>query len=437
MSATVSLSWDTSLDTRATLPPKKNLFYRILRHPLAMPYHRLAVFVVALNLYVFIAVKPADAIDLVIGNFAVAILIRQQLVINALFFAATSLPVTWPLALRWACGKVYHFGGIHVGCFLSGSLWLLLYASNLAQKPGPMKPPFLEPLVWIHLAILITVMLVALPKFRMRYHNLFEVVARFGNWISLALFGLQTLLLNQHQNEGDMGVLLSSPHFWILFLLTFSIALPWMYLKRVPVKLVRPSSHVVLASFDYGVTPFAGSSTELSRSPLLEWHSFANVPTPGKDGFRLTISRAGDWTGKLIDELPEKIWVKGIPTAGVGNIEKLFKRVIWVATGSGIGPCLPHLLAEKVPSRLVWSTRNPVKTYGEDLVNEILAVQPDSVIWDTDRDGKPDLLKLAFQAYHDFDAEAVICIANKKVTWHIVEEFESRGIPAFGAIWDS
>jgi hypothetical protein len=215
------------------------------------------------------------------------------------------------------------------------------------------------------------------------------------------------------------------------------VVLPWTRLRRVPVQIDSPSPHVALVRFNYGVTPFAGSSTAVSRSPLLEWHSFANVPAPGESGFRLTISRAGDWTGSLIDDRPTHLWVKGIPTAGVGNIDRLFKRVIWVATGSGIGPCLPHLLAQEVPSRLVWSTRDPLATYGAALLEEILIAQPEAVIWDTTSSGKPDLVRLAYAAYRDFDAEAVICISNKKTTWEVVEQLEIRGIPAYGAIWDS
>ncbi|HSX95932.1 MAG TPA: hypothetical protein VLG91_00780, partial [Streptomyces sp.] len=198
-----------------------------------------------------------------------------------------------------------------------------------------------------------------------------------------------------------------------------------------------PSTHVALARFDHGVTPFAGSSTAISRSPLTEWHSFANVPSPGEPGFRLTISRAGDWTGSFIDDAPPKVWVKGITTAGVANIETLFSKVIYVATGSGIGPCLPHLLAAEVPSRLVWATRDPRRTYGDGLVDEILAVQPNALVWDTSRHGKPDMVRLAYTAYRDFGAEAVICISNKKLTWQVVHGLERRGIPAYGAIWDS
>jgi hypothetical protein len=71
--------------------------------------------------------------------------------------------------------------------------------------------------------------------------------------------------------------LFGSAQFWLLAGTSISAILPWLRLRRVPVTIVTPSSHVALAEFDYGVTPFAGSSTAVSRSPLMEWHSFANV----------------------------------------------------------------------------------------------------------------------------------------------------------------
>lgn len=408
--------------------PAKNRYHAVCRHPLLMPYSRLAILVVVVNILIYAIAKPSGVqalSNLVLANFTIAILIRQQYVINGLFATATSVPKHWPLRIRWAAGKVYHFGGIHVGAFFSGTLWLALLASEFARQRSP-----LFPLTCAHLALLLLMIIVALPKIRAKHHNIFEVVGRFGTWSSLVLFWTQTIVLTQ-------APLLNTPQFWLLALITLSVALPWLRLKKVPVEIARPSSHAALAKFDYGVTPFAGSSTDLSRNPLLEWHSFANVPSPGKPGFRLTISRAGDWTGSFIDDKPSHIWVKGIPTAGVGNIETIFKRVVWVATGSGIGPCLPHLFANNVPSLLVWATRNPRKTYGDALVEEILEAQPDAIIWDTDKYGKPDLAKLAYQAWQDSGAEAVICISNKKTTWYVVYEMESRGIPAFGAIWDS
>lgn len=90
-----------------------------------------------------------------------------------------------------------------------------------------------------------------------------------------------------------------------------------------------------------------------------------------------------------------------------------------------------------MPLHLIWSTRSPRQTYGDALVEEILQAQPQALIWDTDARGKPDLVQLACGAVQAFGVEAVICIANQGLTQRVVQELEARGIPAYGAIWDS
>lgn len=380
--------------------------------------------------------------NLAIANFTAAILIRQHYVVNFLFWAATRAPVTWPLRVRQLLGKVYHFGGIHVGGTLAGTAWFGVFVAGVladrARGAGTTSVSTLG--ITLGLILLLAVIVVlALPPVRQRFHDLFERSHRFGGWTSLVLFW--ALIVSFTQDLSAPGTLLTSLAgsfgVWALVAVTFSVVLPWLRLRKVPVKITRPSNHVALVEFDYGVTPMAGSSTGISRSPLTEWHSFANVPWPDRDGFRLTISRAGDWTGKFIDDMPSHVWVKAIPTAGVANIEVLFKKVVYVATGSGIGPCLPHLLAQEVPAHLIWATKTPRETYGAGLVDEILEVQPNALIWDTDANGRPDLVQLAYQAVQEHGAEAVICISNKKLTWQVVSGMESRGIPAYGAIWDS
>ena len=408
-----------------------NQWRTIIHHPWLMPYNLLIISVCLVNVLFFYQWQPSTDVrqttttifNFVIGNFFIALLFRQQYVINCLFHLATSIPLSWPLAVRRMSAKVYHFGGIAVGCYLCGALWLFVLCHQLLNSPIGQ----LFYLITGHALVLLAVMVVALPPLRARYHNVFEVVARYGNWLALALFYFECLVF----------LSISYLQTALLAIMTWHMLLPWLRLRRVAVNIDTPSKHVALASFNYGVTPFAGSSTELSRCPWREWHSFANVPSPQRSGFRLTISRAGDWTAKLIDERPRYLWVKGIPTAGVGNIDKLFKRVIWLATGSGIGPCLPHLLAKTAPAHLVWVTRAPHQTYGQALVKEILANVQQATIWNTSEQGKPDLGVLAEYAYHNFKAEAVICIANKQATWRVVHQLESRGIPAYGAIWDS
>lgn len=436
------------------LPPEQSRWRTMWKRHTFSQYRRLVFLVVLINIGLLVygltsgnwwtanGIALGTLSNIVVGNIGLAILIRQQYVINLLFKIATSVPTSWPLSIRWTMGKVYHFGGIHMGGALMGTVWFAIFVGGLTYHfANGLAGVSMDLLVatYILVALLVMMIVFAIPTIRAKFHNNFELTHRFGGWSALLLFWVQTVLfVNANRGAVSLGsALISSFGFWVLVLVTVSIILPWLRLKKVDVDIVTPSNHVALVRFNHGVTPFAGSSTTVSRSPLTEWHSFANVPSPHEEGFRLTISRAGDWTGQFIDDKPQKVWVKGIPTAGVGNIDKLFKRVVWIATGSGIGPTLPHLLSQEVPARLVWSTRSARKTYGDELVDEILEVEPDALIWNTDERGRPDLVQLAYQAVQEFDAEAVIVISNQKLTRKVVYGMESRGIPAYGAIWDS
>ena len=422
---------------------------RITRHPALMEYHRLVFLVVAVNLAVFThgiwsgawIVEGVYALgpiaDMALINLSFSILIRQQRVVNALFWLATRIPTSWPLWIRWGAGKVFHFGGLHSSGAVVGTLWLAFLAFAMAANRlggSTLLPTNLTLGLSGAMVVLMLVMIItAVGPIRARFHNRFERVHRFVGWTVLALFWAQTLSLTHDTG----GALLQTPAFWALCVITVSIISPWLTLKRVKVDIVKPSNHVVIAGFDYGDTPFAGSSNAISHTPFGEYHAFANIPTPGTAGYRLAISRSGDWTGRFIDAPPRHVWVKGITTSGVARIEALFTKVIYVGTGSGIGPILPHLLKGQVPNRLIWSTRSPRKTYGDALVDEIKAHTDRPLIWDTDTRGKPDLSALALQAVRDTAAEAVIVISNQKLTRKVVYDMETLGIPAYGAIWDS
>ncbi|WP_192913861.1 hypothetical protein [Roseibium sediminis] len=421
---------------------------RVTRHPSLMEYRRLMVLVVVANLYVLYTglqngrwfdgqlVNLEALSKMALVNLMLAILIRQQRIINALFWLATRIPTSWPLWIRWGAGKVFHFGGLHYGGALMGAAWFSAFFGAMLYN-HLIGDAALSPLTlgWssLILGLLFLIIATALRPFRNRFHNTFEKIHRFAGWSVLGLFWLQSASITQDSGQVFVG----SFSFWALCLITLSVASPWLTLKRVDVHIEKPSDHVAIARFDYGDTPFAGSSNAISHSPFGEYHAFANIPAPNERGYRLAISRAGDWTGAFIDNPPKKVWVKGITTSGVARIEDLFTKVVYVGTGSGIGPILPHLLKGKVPNRLVWSTRSPRKTYGEALVDEIVANTEKPVIWDTDTRGKPDLSALALQAVRESGAEAVIVISNQKLTRKVVHDMESLGIPAYGAIWDS
>jgi hypothetical protein len=258
----------------------------------------------------------------------------------------------------------------------------------------------------------------------------FELTHRFGGWTSVGLFWALTVHL-VHADQGAWQI-------WLLALVTASIAWPWLRLRRVPVTVQRPSAHAAIVHLDYGVTPAHVTGVGISRSPLREWHTFATVSTPGRPGYRLLISRAGDWTSRFIDDPPSHLWVRGVPTrAPIPAIEVMYRRLVYVVTGSGIGPMLGLILNSRLPGRLVWSTRSPRATYGDALVEEVLAARPDAVIWDTTERGKPHLLPMAHDMCRDFAAEAVLVVSNKAATWSLVHGLERLGVPAFGPIWDS
>jgi hypothetical protein len=398
-----------------------------------IPYYRLIALVVAVNAAVF-AVERGDwriadgsALHafgtLTLINLAVAVLIRQQRVLNVLFDLAGRLSPAWPLKLRWAVSQVNHVGGIHVGAALAGTVWLCAFTYTAATGPGD---TFTRATASALAALTLLIVVCALPPVRARAHNVFENTHRFGGWSAVGLFWLLML------HVGDTWQIA------VMIVVTASIAAPWLHLRRVPVTVERPSSHAAIVSFDYGVTPTVASAVGISVSPLREWHPFATVSTPGQTGYRLLVSRAGDWTADFIDDPPSHVWVRGIPTAApMAKVETNYKRVIYVVTGSGIGPALGQILAANVPARLVWSVRSPRMTYGDALVDEVQAAQPDALIWDTTTHGKPDLVELARDAYRDFDAEAVFVVSNKTATWRVVKGMERLGIPAFGPIWDS
>ena len=113
--------------------------------------------------------------------------------------------------------------------------------------------------------------------------------------------------------------------------------------------------------------------------------------------------------------------------------------MVLVATGSGIGPVLSLLQAKRKLGfiRLLWSTKDPIKTYGQRVMDNVMAADPNAVIINTSVDRRPNLLELAHGMYVDSQAEAVFVISNPRVTRKTVYGLESRGVPTFAPIFDS
>ncbi|MCA0378321.1 MAG: hypothetical protein LCH36_02620 [Actinobacteria bacterium] len=420
----------------------------------AMLYVVLLVSVLVVNFLVFVGgafagwwQPHAPSLQLIAAisqiNLLFAILPRQHWMVNFISWAATHAPVSWPLRLRWRLAQYYHVGGLHIGGAISATLWYIAYVVLLVPAWADGEFGYDDVSVGLALTVvlsLVTICVLATPNFRTKHHDVFEASHRFGTWFVLVLAWVNALVLAQLQTPTRTfgAALASSPIFWMLVISTVLAGWPWLLLRRVPIEVEKPSSHATIVKLQHGYVPPVGTTRAISRHPLFGWHPFACVPAvQGEPGYRMVISRAGEWTAKFIDSPSTHVWVRGVPTAGVANAKRLFNRVLYIATGSGIGPVLGHLLTDTQGARLVWVTKDPQPTYGEELVNEVKTAQPEAVIWNTTDQGKPNVFELSYDAYVAAGADAVIIVANKSVTDHVVNEFERRGIPAFGPIWDS
>ncbi|SPJ90424.1 related to non-ribosomal peptide synthetase [Fusarium torulosum] len=463
--AHAELKSQTSMSSLATLSEKLDLErgmpdkimarpYRGLRHRIFIVYRTLFSLVGILNLVALVCVIILQLKSEWLGtitaiNLAVAVLVRQETIINILYTVFCSVPKHLPLWIRARCAKIYHLGGVHSGAGICATAWLVISTvrgtiCNAVSCEGHAAGSLATQVVsWVLCGLLCSMVTTAWPSFRKQYHNLFERFHRFAGWTSLGLFWARTMLaINdsrpQHQELGIATV--KSLDFWLLIVATLSIASSWFFLRKVPVEAEVLSDHAVRLHFDYTV-PVNGSFTRISQRPLIEWHSFATIPNPKANhhakGYSLVVSNAGDWTRSCIKNPPSTVWVRGVPTCGVMRIATLFNRIVVIATGSGIGPLLGHIIHQSCPTQLIWSTSKPEETFGKEVVGQIRGAIPDAIIWDTKAQGRPDLVRMGFNLAKSFDAEAVIIIANEKITKKVVYGLETRGMPAFGAIWDS
>lgn len=443
-STSSSKSSDSTYVEKYQLPEKNGRHgIRALRHRILSLYRRLFSIVFVINLIALILMlkfgkegRGLENVSVAIGaNLATAVLMRQEIVINALFDIACSVPTSAPMWLRRNCAKVYHIGGLHSGCAVASTFWLILFTVAATVE---YRDPAVLVISYLLVLLLIGMVGSAHPTIRMKYHDHFELIHRFAGWTALILFWVQTVVVtNSFRDTQPIGHALAvNPAFWLLLIATLSVILPWLNLRKVTVRADVLSPHAVRLYFTY-TSPVVGTAIRLSERPLIEWHAFATIAKPNSNEFSVLVSNAGDWTKRQITTAPTKLWVRGVPACGVLRITPLFKSVVLVATGSGIGPCLPVIYAKKVPARIFWSTPHPEQNFGTEVSDAVRNADPDAVIHNTKTDGRPDMVAITYRLLRESGAEAVCIISNKKLTQMVVYAMEARGIPAFGAIFDS
>ncbi|KAJ9601994.1 hypothetical protein H2200_013553 [Cladophialophora chaetospira] len=437
------------------MPDKRyNRFLRNLRWTIFSVYRRLNALILTANItavivlatqHKLVSMSPEWAATAVAINLTVSALVRQELVINSLFWLFGQCSQSLPLRLRRLAAKIYHLGGVHSGAAMSATVWFAVFNISIVKafQSGTLRNHQSSiPAITVMLdVLLVSIVTMAHPGIRSRMHNQFELVHRFAGWTAIGLFWAEFALLTDAKLHNNNPVsaeraVLGSPIFWPLLIATVSIALPWVWLRKVPLNAEFLSDHAVRLHFTYTNLPLC-AAPRLSTSPLLEWHAFAGIPEKDGQGFSVLVSNAGDWTSRLIRSPPSKIWVRGIPTLGVLHVAPIFKRMVLVATGSGIGPIMSLLNKRDVCCRILWSTQNPETTYSKGVIDTVLTADPEAIIINTSTSGRPDLTKRTYELYVQSGAEAVFIISNPRVTRRVVYALETRGIPVFAPIFDS
>ncbi|KAI5365466.1 putative ferredoxin-NADP reductase (FNR), nucleotide-binding domain-containing protein [Septoria linicola] len=441
--------------------PKHGETYNKLRYRHFAVYQRLFACVLAINI-AFIAIFAGlrskkesmfmanDALNAVSVNIIVCLLMRQEHCINVIFRTILSLPHSCSISIRRHAAKVYCHGGMHSACGISALLWYIFFAV-LATDISWMNSTYelvVPALSGVILFFLLILTIASTPWFRREYHNVWEVLHRFVGWFSVAILWGQLFCINANfswlYSEHFGRMLVKTPSFWMLIVITLLLIYPWLYLRKVFFVAEKISSHAIQLRFKTKKPIPSCVGMSLSDSPFIENHKFATIPAPDKQpGYSVIVATNGDWTKRLCESPPKYLWTRGIPTLGVARVAKIFRRVVLVATGTGIGPLMSFFNAHPDwAMRIVWSARFPCVSYGQQNISSVLRADNNAIIIDTKRTNlkekdMPNLVSVTYAAYRDFEAEAVVVISNPAVTNEIVYSLEKRKVPAYGAIWDS
>jgi hypothetical protein len=454
----------------SSLAERSIILYHALKWRNFTTYYRLFTVVIMANIGVFVYVncqliraiarsfneptlmyRLTGMLTAVSGNLTTAIALRNEHVINLLYrIFVVHVPPTAPLGIRQMIAKVYCFGGIHSGTGLMATLWYTAFTSwtiyvsiQKRSQSLPMDRANLA-LTGLNWFLFVAIVTAAHPRVRSYMHDYFETSHRVCGWLLLASFWVQTVLFcvaNAMRRHVDFGKnLVKVPTFWMLVLMTALVIYPWVRAKHnFKVEVEKLSSHATRIYFEDKAIMPPCRVIRISDNICRETHAFATIPEPnGMPGFSIIVSNAGDWTRRTIENPPKHLSIKGSPTWGVLRIATMFSPVVIVATGSGIGPCLGLFSGcHNLRCRVLWSTKSPESTYGKKVVNAVMRADPKAQIYDSSIHGRIELAPLAYRLYQESQAEAVIVISNKVITYSVIQELERHSVPAFGPIWDS
>jgi hypothetical protein len=382
------------------------------------------------------------------ANIFVAVAVRQEDLINASFSWVAKTPVRLPLWARKIIADFHHYGGLHIGCSISALLWYFLFVSlntsffanrvRSGKADGWMYADIITCYAFLLAVLVVCVM--AHPKLRVRFHNTFEYTHRFGGWIALLVLWLNAGVSSHNERSLPMH---NNTAVWLLAATTFLIILPWTRIRHVPITAEAVSSREVKLSFPYKKMPYT-STTRFSLNPLMEWHSFATIPSADGTSAYIVISQVGDWTKEIITNPPSHIYLRKPAAKNFLSFAPLFSSLLLVATGAGIGPLLSLLSSPTIAQmkregkqvRVMWCVYAPEAPHWQFVQDIIRNVDSMPKIFDS-REGRPDLEFETQYMKELCGIEAVMVVSNATVTRDIVEGIKGKGGAAYGAVFDS
>lgn len=431
--------------------PESRLSIILLDQGLFTVYKRLFVVCLTLNITGLVLAATGNfryarnrAAIFSIANILALTLCRSEAFLRVVFWLAVKLlGRSWvPLPIKTASTSLLQsVGGIHSSCGISSVAWLI-YTLVLTLKDRDNTSTEIIVVASTILALLALSCLAAFPLVRHLHHNAFERIHRFAGWTALALLWAFIMLTISYDPisksySNELGsTLIKRQEFWFTVAITVLIVVPWIAVRRVPVKISAPSGHASIIKFEGGVK--AGILGRISPSPLSEWHAFGII-SDGKTEHMMLAGAVGDFTKSLVSKPPSHLWVRKVHFAGLPYLVNMYDRVLLVATGSGICVFLSFLLQQcRANVCVLWVAKGVEQNFGKE-IKEMMSRHPKEkvIVHDTAVLGRPNVSQMSVDSAKKWDAEVVIVTSNPEGSRDVVNACKAAGIAAFGPIWDS
>ncbi|KAI0571362.1 hypothetical protein TUN199_04905 [Pyrenophora tritici-repentis] len=355
---------------------------------------------------------------LVLGNMLTAVLVRNELWMRLMYLLAI-YGLGWaPVCVKLAAtSALQHVGGIHSGCALSGTAWLVYKIVDIVRYRGIQHPAVIATGIITNVLFLISISS-AFPWVRNTHHNVFEKHHRFVGWLGLAMTWVFVVLGNCYDVKhgvwrSDSHSLLSTQELWFAVFMTIFVLLPWVTLREVPVEVEIPSPKVAVLKFERGMQQ--GLLGRISRTSVMEYHAFGII-SEGRNATHhyMICGVQGDFTKALVSDPPKTVWTRQLKFALSTCIQSPNWFLIWIGSDQErtFGPTVTGLITKHIePERMI--------------------------LWDSKkRGGRPDTMELLRDTWKRFGAEVIFITSNAQGNDEMMRGCKKEGMHAFGTLWD-